>query len=180
MSGRAFAVTMAVLALIGLLGFGLVSKSAGSLEVGEAVPDWERPVLGGSGAGSIADYRGDWVLVNFWASWCDPCRTESPALERFWERHRRDGFLVLGLNTEDLTPDALAFVEEFGLTYPQLRDNDPARSKEEFGMTGLPESFLVDPEGRIALVRRGPVDNSYLEANVLPFLEGEEGSEKEQ
>jgi cytochrome c biogenesis protein CcmG, thiol:disulfide interchange protein DsbE len=169
-SARAFAATLGVLAVLGLLGFGLASKSSGSLEVGEPVPDTELPRLDGDGAGSIADYRGDWVLVNFWASWCDPCRTESPDLERFHERHRKDGFTVLGINQSDLSEDALAFVEEYGLSYPQLRDGEGERA-EEFGMTGLPESFLVDPDGNVAHIRRGPVDAEYLETYVEPLIE---------
>jgi cytochrome c biogenesis protein CcmG/thiol:disulfide interchange protein DsbE len=160
---------MGVLAVLGLLGFGLASKSSGSLEVGEPIPDAELPRLAGGGTGSIADYRGQWVLVNFWASWCDPCRTESPALQRFHERHREDGFTVLGINQSDLSEDALEFVEEYELSYPQLRDGEGERA-DEFGMTGLPESFLVDPAGEVAHIRRGPVDATYLERYIEPLI----------
>ncbi len=138
---------MGVLAILALLGFGLMARGSGSLAIGDTVPDAEHPRLGEEATTSIADYRGQWVLVNFWASWCDPCRAESPDLQRFHEQHAGDGFTVLGISTEDLTDDALEFVDEFDLTYPQLRDHDPDESKEDFAMTGLPESFLVDPNG---------------------------------
>jgi cytochrome c biogenesis protein CcmG/thiol:disulfide interchange protein DsbE len=166
---RSFAVVIAVIALVGLLGFGLLSKGGGSVEIGEPVPDGSLPQLDGSGSGSIADYRGEWVLVNFWASWCEPCRAESPDLERFHRRHRGSGFTVLGIDTRDLSGDGRAFVERYGLSYPQLRDGDGERSRD-FGTTGVPESFLVDPEGNLALLRRGPVDAEYLDDFVAPLL----------
>jgi cytochrome c biogenesis protein CcmG, thiol:disulfide interchange protein DsbE len=168
-SARSFAVLIAVLALVGLLGFGLLSKGGASIDVGESVPDDPLPQLDGSGSGTIADHRGNWVLVNFWASWCEPCRAESPALERFHRRHRGDGFTVLGIDTRDLSDDGRAFVERYGLSYPQLRDGDGDRSRD-FGTTGLPESFLVDPRGRLALLRRGPVDDSYLQRYIAPMV----------
>ena len=171
MSARAFIAVLAALAIVGLLGFGLLAKGEASVEVGSPAPDAELPTLDGEGTGRISDYRGDWVLVNFWASWCDPCRRESPALERYWRRHRGDGLVVLGIDSRDLSGDALDFVEEFGLTYPQLRDGDGERS-EAFGMLGFPESFLVDPEGNLALIRRGPVDTAFLERYVTPLVEG--------
>lgn len=160
---------MAVLAVVGLLGFGLLSEGEATIAVGEPVPDRELPALGGAGSGAIADYRGRWVLVNLWASWCGPCREEAPALERFWRRHRSDGLTVLGINVQDNSDDALAFVREFGLTYPQLRSVGDERSAA-FGSRGVPESFLVDPRGRLALIWRGPVDAPFLRERVLPLL----------
>lgn len=172
MSARAFAVFVAVLAVIGLLGFGLVAKQNESLAVGEPAPDAELPRLDGEGTASIADYRGEWVLVNFWASWCLPCRDESPALQRFHERNRHRGLVVLGIDTQDLSDDALAFVREFDLTYPMLRDPDAESplSEQSFGATGLPESYLIDPQGDLALIRRGPVDDEYLDRFVEPLI----------
>jgi cytochrome c biogenesis protein CcmG, thiol:disulfide interchange protein DsbE len=164
---------MAVLALVGLLGFGLLTKSSGGVELGEPAPDTALPQLEGEGEGSLADYRGKWVLVNFWASWCDPCRDESPALESFHRRYRDRGFSVLGIDTRDLSGDGLAFVREFGLTYPHLRDADGAAA-EDYGTTGVPETFLVDPDGTLRLVRRGPVDEAYLQEFVAPLVTGEE------
>lgn len=162
---------MAVLAIVGLLGFGLLSKGTAQIEVGEPVPDRELAVLGGSGQGSIADYRGEWVLVNLWASWCDPCRKEVPELERFARRFRDRNVVVLGIDVQDNSDDALAFLDDFEPSYPQLRSVGEERS-EAFGSTGVPENFLVDPEGNLALIWRGPVDERFLEERVVPIVRG--------
>jgi cytochrome c biogenesis protein CcmG, thiol:disulfide interchange protein DsbE len=171
-STRAFAATLAVCALIGLLGFGLLSKGEATISVGDPVPDRTLPALEGVGEGSIADHRGRWVLVNLWASWCDPCREEAPDLERFWRRFRERRVTVLGIDVQDNSEDASAFVREYELTYPQLRSVGDERS-EAFGSTGVPENFLVDPEGRLALIWRGHVDERFLAERVVPIVEGE-------
>lgn len=170
MSAKGFAATLVVVALIGLLGFGLLTKGGSNLAVGDPAPDKTLPHLDQAGSGNIADYRGQWILVNFWASWCEPCREEAPALEAFYRSHRADNFTVLGINLDDASRDAKAFVSEFGLTYPQLRDGDGRERRDAYGMTGFPESFLVDPEGKIALVRRGPVTSQYLDEFVDPIV----------
>jgi cytochrome c biogenesis protein CcmG, thiol:disulfide interchange protein DsbE len=170
-SARSFIAFLAVCAVIGLLGFGLLSKGSTKIAVGEMVPDRALPVLDGSGEGEIADYRGNWVLVNLWASWCVPCREEAPVLEHWWRDHREEGVTVLGINVQDNSDDALAFLREFKTTYPQLRSVGDERS-EAFGSTGVPENFLVDPKGMLALIWRGPVDEGFLEDSVDPIVEG--------
>jgi thiol-disulfide isomerase/thioredoxin len=171
MGPRTFIVFMLVLAVLGLLGYGLLSKGEEALAVGEPAPDKELSTLDGSGTGRIADYGGKWVLVNFWASWCEPCRTEAPALERLHRAHP-DRFTVLGINLDDNTADASEFVETYELSYPQLRDGDGRERRDAYGMTGFPESFLIDPEGDIVVIRRGPVDESYLAEFIEPALSG--------
>jgi cytochrome c biogenesis protein CcmG/thiol:disulfide interchange protein DsbE len=170
-SARSLLAFLAVCALIGLLGFGLLSKGSAKIEVGDRVPDRALPVLGGGGEGEIADYRGDWVLVNLWASWCLPCRDEAPVLERWWKAHRGAGVTVLGINVQDNSEDALAFLDEFHTGYPQLRSVGDERS-DAFGSTGVPENFLVGPKGRLALIWRGPVDDRFLRESVDPLVEG--------
>jgi cytochrome c biogenesis protein CcmG/thiol:disulfide interchange protein DsbE len=169
LSLRAAIAVLAVLAVVGLLTFGLLSKGSSGVALGEPAPSSPLPRLEGSGSGSLADYRGRWVLVNFWASWCVPCREEAPALESFQRRHGDAGFTVLGIDSRDLSGDGRAFVRRFGLSYPQLRDGDGA-SAHDFGTTGVPENFLVDPAGRVRLLLRGPVDDEYLEREVAPLL----------
>ena len=170
MSSKSFAVVIAVLAVVGLLGFGLLSKGEASLSIGDRAPDKELTRLGAPGSGEIADYRGKWVLVNFWASWCAPCKTEAPALESFQRAHAATGFTVLGINLDDTTGDAMDFVKRYGLTYPQLRQGDGDDRRDAYGMTGFPASFLVDPRGHVALIRRGPVDDNYLAEQVAPLI----------
>jgi thiol-disulfide isomerase/thioredoxin len=171
MSARAFWAVLGALAVVGLLGYGLVSKGEAKLTAGEPVPDRSLPRLGdGGGSMKIADLRGSWVLVNLWASWCKPCEQESPALQRYHDEHRRHRFTVVGINVQDNSEDALDFIRRQHLGYPQLRSVGDDRSRA-FGTTGLPESFLVRPDGRLALIRRGVVDEAYLERFVTPLVE---------
>ena len=174
MSARTLAVFLGVLALVGLLGYGLVAKGDGTLAVGDPIPTTELPVLGGEESGSLADQRGRWALVNVWASWCVPCREEAPALQRFYERHRGEGFEIVGIDTQEPAEDGLEFVDEFGLTYPQLHDG-PGEFADELKTTGVPENFLVDPEGDVALLRPGPVTETYLDDEIAPLIEGNAG-----
>jgi cytochrome c biogenesis protein CcmG, thiol:disulfide interchange protein DsbE len=172
-SVRSLLAFLAVLAVIGLLVFGLLSKGSAKVEVGDRVPDRELPVLGGKGQGEIADYRGGWVLVNLWASWCDPCREEAPILERFFRRYGGHNMTVLGINVQDNSDDALAFLSEFPASYPQLRSIGDERS-DAFGSSGVPENFLVNPRGRVALIVPGPVDERLLNEQVAPIIEGKQ------
>jgi cytochrome c biogenesis protein CcmG/thiol:disulfide interchange protein DsbE len=173
-SVRTFAVVMAALAVIGLLTYGLVKKGGSSVAIGDPIPDASTPLprLEGGGTGSVADYRGRWVLVNVWASWCTPCRTESPDLERFYQAHRGRDFTILGIDSNDLSDDGLDFVRRYHITYPQLHDGDGNFATDQLGTTGVPESFLVDPQGDLVQHSLGPVTERYLDANVVPYLNG--------
>ena len=171
MGVRSSIAVLAVLAVVGLLTFGLLSKGSSGLALGEAAPAESLPRLEGGGAGSLADYRGRWVLVNFWASWCVPCREEAPALESFQRTHGDARFTVVGIDSRDLSGDGRAFVERYGLSYPQLRDGD-GTAAHAFGTTGVPENFLLDPRGRVRLLYPGPVTAEYLRHTVAPQLAG--------
>lgn len=169
MSVRSSIAVVAVLAVVGLLVYGLVIKGSSRIGIGDPAPDAPLPQLEGAGTGSLADYRGSWVLVNFWASWCLPCRDEAPALEEFQKRHGDKSFTVLGIDTRDLSGEGREFVDRYGLSYPQLRDGD-GDAAHEYGTTGVPESFLVDPQGKVRLLAVGPVTDEYLRDEVVPLL----------
>jgi cytochrome c biogenesis protein CcmG, thiol:disulfide interchange protein DsbE len=173
-SARSLSAFIAVCAVIGLLAFGLLSKGSPGVGIGEAAPAGPLPRLDGGGTGSLTGYRGRWVLVNFWASWCVPCRDEAPALGNFQRAHGGRAFTVLGIDTRDLSGDGRAFARRYGLAYPQLRDGDGQRA-HDFGTSGVPESFLVDPAGKLRLARRGPVTATYLRDYVAPLLPGTGG-----
>jgi cytochrome c biogenesis protein CcmG/thiol:disulfide interchange protein DsbE len=172
-STRAFIAVLGVLAVVGLLGFGLLSKGEAAIAVGDPAPDGDLEALvAAGGSDRIADFRDGWVLINFWASWCEPCRDEAPVLEQFWREHRDENVTVLGVNLDDTSDDAREFIAEFSLTYPQLRDGDGRQWRDDYGMTGFPESFLVDPEGDLAVIRRGPVDAEVLSTEFEPVIRG--------
>jgi cytochrome c biogenesis protein CcmG/thiol:disulfide interchange protein DsbE len=172
-SARSFLAFLAVLAIVGLLSYGLLSKGTTTIAVGDPVPDRVLPSLPGPGHGSIREHRGEWVLVNLWASWCIPCRQEAPVLERFYRQQHIDDTMVVGINVQDNRDDAVAFLRSHPTTYPQLRSIGNERSSA-FGSTGVPENFLVNPRGRLALIWRGPVDDSFLRDRVVPLIEGKE------
>jgi thiol-disulfide isomerase/thioredoxin len=168
-SARTLAVFLAVLAVIGLLSYGLVAKDEGSLAVGDEVPSAELEALEPGGPGSLADLRGKWVLVNVWASWCGPCRDEAPALQRFYERHRAKDFEILGIDTQETSIDGQGFVDDYGLTYPQLHDGD-GEYADDLKTKGVPENFLVDPDGNLAYLQPGPVNEEILDKQIAPMI----------
>ena len=163
--------------LVGLLTYGVASQGTdqtidSALAEGKRVPapDRQLPRLGTAENGSVADYKGKVVLVNFWASWCPPCTKELPLLEKTQSAMTKAGGTVLGINTRDATEDAQGFVRKYGLTFPSLRDGS-GDFAEKWGLTGYPESFLLDKEGRVAAARRGPIDKAWVDQNVLPLLQ---------
>ncbi len=168
-----------VVALLALLGYGLASKEPDrgidrALAQGDrpAAPRTQLPRLSGGGRGSLADHRGKVVVLNFWASWCEPCREESPLLQRWHERISAGGRgTVLGVDILDARGDALEFAREYKLTYPMLRDGD-GESLRDWGVVGYHETFVIDRRGRIAALRRGPVDAAFMRDEVLPLIEG--------
>lgn len=159
------------LALVGLLVYGLVSRGEDTtlddaVAKGRrpAAPDRSLPVLGSSTARrSLKDLRGQVVVLNFWASWCDPCKDEAPVLERAHKRlsASRAG-TVLGVTYRDLTRDSQKFVRRFGLTYPSVRDVDGELAKD-YGTRALPETFVIDRTGKVVSVSRGTVTTRFLE-----------------
>ena len=176
LSPAPIAIVCILLALIALLAYGLAQNEPDrgvdeALARGERspAPEFELPKLGGGGSTSLADYRGQVVVLNFWASWCKPCRDESPLLERWHRRIRDRGATVLGVDILDVTGRAQAFVDEFGLTYPMLKDKD-GEGLDKFGVVAYPETFVIDRQGRIAAVARGPVDDAFMRRNVAPLL----------
>lgn len=169
-------VLAATLALVGLLAYGVASQEPDesvedAIASGRpvAAPTARLPRLDGAGEGSVADYRGRVVVLNYWASWCKPCRTESPALERFHGEISKKGGTVLGIDVLDVAGDARDFVKEFGLTYPMLRDAE-ASTQRELGVLAYPETFVLDRQGRITAVKRGPVDEEWLRRKTEPLL----------
>ena len=119
------------------------------------------PVLGGDGESTLASLRGKVVVLNFWASWCQPCEQEAPLLERTQSKLDRIDGTVLGVTYLDATPDSRSFVRRYHLSYPNLRDNTGSFA-HSYGTDQLPESFVIDRQGHIVAISRGEIDQSFL------------------
>jgi cytochrome c biogenesis protein CcmG/thiol:disulfide interchange protein DsbE len=172
----------ALVALGVLLAVGLTNRDV-SNAIDEAIAQGERapapefalPVLvAGGGIGPVGatvtneDLRGRPVVLNIWASWCDPCKDEAPLLQSIWDRYRAQGLLVLGLDVKDLEEDALAFHRTYGLTFPSLRDGE-GEVQGRYGATGVPETFVLDRQGRVAAALRGPLVGDGAQENLSEF-----------
>lgn len=113
---------------------------------------------------SLEDLRGKGVVLNFWASWCAPCRDEAPLLEAMWRREKENGIVFIGLDYLDQEPAAKAYLAEFDITYPNGPDLQSAAARR-YGIKGVPETFFIDADGMIQEVVVGPIVNqAQLEA----------------
>ncbi|MGH2963345.1 MAG: redoxin domain-containing protein [Solirubrobacterales bacterium] len=192
-AARIFAIVGVVL-FLGLLAYGLATKGEStrvdeSLASGEAplAPSFELPILApgtlppslerglrapfSDGQLSLAELEGTPVMLNFWASWCIPCREEAPVLQEGWERFGPKGVLFLGLNMQDLTDDARGFLDEFAITYPSIREpsNEIARA---YGTTGIPETYFISRRGRVVGHVIGVVSERQLAEGAMAAKSG--------
>jgi cytochrome c biogenesis protein CcmG/thiol:disulfide interchange protein DsbE len=128
-----------------------------------AAPEAARtlPILGGHGERALAALRGHVVVLNFWASWCEPCQVEAPLLQHFQPSLERHGATVLGVSYLDNARDSESFVRRYHLAYPNLRDN-VGTFAHAYGTNQLPESFLIDRSGHIVALSRGEVEEPFL------------------
>ncbi len=144
-------------------------KSPAAIE-GRAAPDFRLAALDGSTA-ALTSFRGKFVLLNFWASWCGPCRGETPDLQALQARAGGDHFTVIGVNQQESPGDARAFASEFGVTYPVLLDRAGDVSTAYGVDRGLPVSFLVGPDGVIRKVFLGRVSAQALHDIETGYLQ---------
>jgi cytochrome c biogenesis protein CcmG/thiol:disulfide interchange protein DsbE len=166
--GQGLAVGLVAL-LLALLIWKVAQGSQKEAEIGKAAPDFALKRIDRPGTLQLASLRGKVVVLNFWASWCEPCRAESPLLERWHRRMAAKDGTVLGVDMLDVTEDAQAFIEKYGLSYPMLKDKD-GHGIETFGVVQYPETFVIDRAGQITAVRRGPVDEKFMRTEVGPLL----------
>jgi cytochrome c biogenesis protein CcmG/thiol:disulfide interchange protein DsbE len=119
---------------------------------------------------SLADYRGQVVLVNLWATWCPPCKEEMPAFQAFYNKHADRGFVIIAINDGDPTSDVLQFVKDYELTFPVWLDPTYIATEQAFKTLNLPSSFVIDRNGTVRLMWVGGISRKMLDKHVTPII----------
>jgi cytochrome c biogenesis protein CcmG, thiol:disulfide interchange protein DsbE len=179
---RRLLVIVPALVLVGLIAFGALTRVEPRSGAGRTAPEFELPLLDGSGTLSSDDLKGSPVVFNFFASWCFPCREEAPALQRIADEYADEGVQVVGVNVQGGLPPTLLdseigareFVQEFGITYPVVADKQGTLAKDLMDFYGLPQTFFVDHEWRFAGSSSGEKVDERQGAVVLGAISEEE------
>lgn len=172
------ATVLAIAALLVLLGFRLAAatQSASSVPVspliGHPAPDFSITVYNGTSGQTVrlADLRGHPVVINFWASWCQPCQEETPVLEAAYQQYAAEGVVFIGVDYQDKPDGALAFLKQEGVTYPSGPDTSGGDSAIAYGVTGPPETVFVDRSGTVTQKLIGMVDDRTLGLTIQSLL----------
>jgi cytochrome c biogenesis protein CcmG, thiol:disulfide interchange protein DsbE len=155
--GRSWGVVLvwvAVLGLLAILGVGLIRTTQGPVGVGSKPDPFTLRTFDGVEY-DTAELVGQVVVINFWASWCKPCEQEAAELEQAYQQFKDQGVVFLGVNYVDTEPEAKAYLERFGITYPNGPDLG-TRISQAFRMRGVPETYILGRDGRLAHVKIGP------------------------
>jgi len=159
--------------LIALLIYGVANTGSDSsldakVQAGELPPapgaTIALPKLNGKGTIALEQLRGEIVVLNFWASWCEPCRAEAPVLIKAQNELGSKG-TVLGVSYKDFADESRAFEKKYGINYPTVRD-DRLELAPLFGTTKLPETFVLDAKGRVVAIGRGQLDQKFLDGAI--------------
>jgi cytochrome c biogenesis protein CcmG, thiol:disulfide interchange protein DsbE len=167
---------LAVVVLIALAGVGWAAARAmgggalGQDPFGRRAPAFRLPRLQGGGTLALADLRGKPVVLNFWASWCIPCRGEAPVLASAEDRWRDRGVVFLGIDTKDRQGEAVAFQARYGITYASVAD-ERGELQASYGVLGFPETFFIGRDGSIVAKYIGPIDRATLDANIASIVQ---------
>ncbi|NKQ34835.1 MAG: TlpA family protein disulfide reductase [Chloroflexi bacterium] len=156
-----------IFALLGLLGWGLWNNTGGPRESGKA-PDFSLTTFEGETI-NLSDFQGQVVVINFWASWCLPCRDESPYLETTWRKYKDEGVVFIGVDYVDTEKEALAYIEEFDLTFYNGPDLG-TRISRDYRIQGVPETFFVGKDGTLRGVKIGPLVAPELDIRIEELL----------
>ena len=144
-----------LLAFLALIAWGMRLNQAGPIAIGQKAPGFSLTTFDGQTL-KTADYSGKVLVINFWASWCQPCEQEADAMEQAWQTYKPGGQVVfLGVDYVDTAPQALAFMKKFDVSYPNGPDLRTVIS-QMFHTTGVPETYILDRQGKLAYVKVGP------------------------
>jgi peroxiredoxin len=155
-----------VIAAVGVLWLALRPKPRGPVAMGEVAPGFTLQQLP-SGKLSLAQYRGQVVVLNFWATWCPPCVMETPSLEQFASEMKSQGVAVIGVSVDQNPQQLEQFIQRYHLTYPIARDPD-ASLAHEYGTFKFPETYIIDRDGRVAEKIIGATD--WVDPRMIEFV----------
>ncbi len=165
---------LVIVGILALVGWGLMNANKTRPEQGQPAPGFQMEYFDGyeweeRPSASLEEMQGKVVVVNFWASWCVECRVEADLLEQVWRQYKDDDVVMLGIAYADVEPNALDYLKEFNVTYPNAPDLRTAISSD-YEITGVPETFFIGKDGVIAHVQIGPVDQATLTTVVNQLL----------
>jgi cytochrome c biogenesis protein CcmG/thiol:disulfide interchange protein DsbE len=166
-----FAVLIAAFTVF--LSFGLSNKitptgRSGQELTGKTAPGFTAPLVNGDFV-NLSDYKDSIVVLNFWASWCPPCRTETPTIEKLWKKYREQNVVMLGINVQDGFKTSIEYIDEFAVTFPNGLDLD-GNITVNYGVTGIPVTFFIDKNGIIISRWVGSITEIKLESIILDLL----------
>ncbi|GGA32424.1 thiol-disulfide oxidoreductase ResA [Kroppenstedtia guangzhouensis] len=161
-----------MLLMVGAVAFAIYKTMSGgekqTVEEEMEAPDFQLQTLEGKEL-KLSALRGQTVLLNFWASWCEPCRDEMPAIEKVYEKHKEKGLVVVGINIAESKLTVKGFVRQLDLSFPIVLDKE-RKVVDQYQIGPIPTSIFIDKEGRVVRNVKGQMDENQLETYVLEAL----------